>query len=506
VALHAANDRRSSVMGQLKEFCPRNGKPLMSLHHPPPGASLRRCTGPVARRSFLEFGSLSLLGLGMSDLLRAQELARSAGGKLKDKSVIFIWLPGGPPHMETYDMKPNAPLEYRGAFSPIRTNVSGMEVCELLPLHAKCADKYTLIRSVHHDFSDHGGGHKRFLTGRIPASPVNTVNDAPSVLSIVNKLLSQPGQAMPASVAGVDRGRHGIDTFAFGSAYLGPSTTPFIVAGDPSAKDFKVQNIGLAPEMEKRLEDRLRLLSGMDNLRRDLDRSGIMDAMDQFSQRAVNMLTSPQVREAFDLSREPDALRDRYGRHAYGQRGLLARRLVEAGSRFVTMVWENPNDPKGMPKNCTYNWDSHAVNCDMFADSRWRFPYYDQALTALIEDLYDRGLDKDVLLIATGEFGRTPKLSQVKGSQTGVMQPGRDHWPSAMSMLVTGGGMRTGQIVGATNGRGEYPVERPLSPNDLWATVYKFLGIDYDESFLDFQGRPMPILPFGEPIEEILST
>jgi Protein of unknown function (DUF1501) len=180
----------------------------------------------------------------------------------------------------------------------------------------------------------------------------------------------------------------------------------------------------------------------------------------------------------------------------------MARRLVEAGSRFVTMVWENPGGT--MPRNCTYNWDSHAVNCHMYDDCRWRYPMYDQALTALIDDVYDRGLDKDVMIIATGEFGRTPKISTNVGTQTGVTQPGRDHWPGAMSLLVSGGGMRTGQIVGATNARGEYPVERPLSPNDLWATVYRHLGIDYDESFPDLQGRPMPILPFGRPIEEIL--
>lgn len=463
-----------------------------------------RCCGPFSRRSFLEVGALSMLGMGMSDYLRAEEVAKNAGAKLKDKSVIFIWLPGGPGHMETYDMKPDAPLEYRGAFSPIKTNVSGINICELLPMHAKCADKYTLIRSVHHDFADHGGGHKRFLTGRIPATPTETVNDAPCVMGVVNRMLSNPKQAMPVCVAGVDGGRQGIDTFAFGSAYLGPATTPFMVAGDPSAADFKVQNIGLTPDMETRLDDRLHLLAGMDKLRRDMDKGGLMDAMDQFSQRAMQMLTSPKVREAFDLSKESDKVRDRYGRHAYGQRGLMARRLVEAGSRFVTMVWENPQPGKTIPKDCCYNWDSHAVNCDMFADSRWRFPYYDQALTALIEDLYARGLDKDVMLVATGEFGRTPKVSTAVGTQTGVVQPGRDHWPQAMSMLVSGGGMRTGQVVGATNGKGEYPVERPLTPNDLWASVYSHLGINYDESFPDYQGRPNPILPFGEPIKELI--
>jgi hypothetical protein len=372
-------------------------------------------------------------------------------------------------------------------------------------MHARCADKYTIIRSCHHQFSDHGGGHKRFLTGRIPASPVDFVNDSPSVLSVAQKMLSRPREPLPACIAGVDGGRGGVDTFSFGSAYLGPAHIPFIVDADPNAAEFQVRNIGITPEMEHRLADRLELLQGLDRFRREIDSSGIMEAMDSFGQRALTMLTSQLVRDAFDLTREPDAVRDRYGRHTYGQRGLLARRLVEAGSRFVTMVWENPNDPSGMPKNCTYNWDSHAVNCDLFADSRWRFPYYDQALTALIEDLYQRGLDRDVLLIATGEFGRTPRISETKGSQTGVMQPGRDHWPDAMSMLISGGGIRTGQVIGATNARGEHPVERPLSPNDLWATVYRFLGINYEESFLDHQGRPMPILPFGEPIRELIS-
>ncbi len=174
--------------------------------------------------------------------------------------MIFIWLPGGMSHLESYDMKPDAPLEYRGTFSPIKTNVPGIDVCELFPMHAKIADKFTLIRSISHEFADHGGGHKRFLTGRIPASPVGTVNDAPSVASIVNKLLTRPEQPIPASVAGVDSGRGGIDTFAFGSAYLGPSTTPFMVVGNPGAVDFNVQNIGLTPDMEARLDDRVHLL------------------------------------------------------------------------------------------------------------------------------------------------------------------------------------------------------------------------------------------------------
>jgi len=464
----------------------------------------RRCRGPISRRSFLEFGALSLLGMGMSDILRAETIAKAAGRKVREKSVIFIWLPGGMSHLESYDMKPDAALEYRGTLRPIKTNVSGIELCELFPRHAKIADKFNLIRSICHEFADHGGGHKRFLTGRIPATPTGTVNDAPSVTSIVSKRLTRADQPMPACVAGVDTNRSGIDTFALGPAWLGPSTSPFMVVGDPSSPDFKVQNIGLTSDMQTRLDDRVHLLQGMDKLRRDADSNGLMGAMDEFSQRAFHMLTSPQVQTAFDLSREPAAVRERYGHHAYGQRGLMARRLVEAGSRFVTMVWENPYPGDKIPNACTYNWDSHAVNCDMFTDCHWRMPLYDQALTALIEDIYARNLDKDVMVIATGEFGRTPKISTQVGTETKVTQPGRDHWPSAMSMLVTGGGMPTGQIIGATNGRGEYPVDRQLSPNDLWATVYRHLGIDYTESTYDLSGRPMQILPFGTPIEELL--
>lgn len=462
------------------------------------------CRGPISRRSFLEIGALSTLGLGLGDFLRAETIAKNLGRKMREKSVIFVWLPGGMSHLESYDMKPGAPVEYRGVLNPIRTNVPGTHICELFPRQAKMADKFNIIRSVCHEFSDHGGGHKRFMTGRMPAAPTGFVNDAPAVTSIVTRKLQRPGDPMPVCVAGVDQGRSGIDVFSLGAAYLGPSATPFMVVGNPAAKDFKVENIGLTPDMETRLEDRRHLLQGMDNLRRDVDRSGLMNAMDEFSQKAFGMLTAPQVRDAFDLSREPEKLRDRYGRSAYGQRGIMARRLVEAGCRFVTMVWENPFPGTPIPKNCTYNWDSHAVNCDMYADCRWRMPVYDQAASALIEDLHERGLDKEVLLIITGEFGRTPRINTQTGTQTGVTQPGRDHWPNAMSMIVSGGGMATGQVIGATNSRGEYPVERVMSPNDLWATVYQHLGIRDDDAFNDFQGRPMPILPFGQPIPELL--
>lgn len=463
------------------------------------------CPGPLSRRSFLQVGALGVGGLGLSDVLRLRAQARTIETAAPDTSLIFIWLPGGPPHMETYDMKPDAPEDYRGEFRPISTNVPGMDVCELLPLHTKVADRFTLIRSIAHEFADHGGGHKRFLTGRMPATPTGFVNDAPAVGSIVAKMREHLNVGLPNYISGTNPGRAGVDVYSFGAAYLGPAYTPFNVPGDPSEANFEVKNLALAPEMSDRLDDRVRLLQGFDKLRRNIDQSGAMDAMDQYNQKAVGLLTSEKARQAFDLSQESEALRDKYGRHAWGQRALLSRRLVEAGCSFVTMVMENPYQ-SGIPqlKEGVYNWDSHAVNCHLFHDARVRMPIYDRAISALVEDLYDRGLDKKVLLVVTGEFGRTPRISSQPGTQTGVMQPGRDHWPGAMSVLVAGGGMRTGQVVGSTNSKGEHPQERPLTPNDLWATVYRHLGIDYTYALPDHSGRPMPILPFGEPISELL--
>ena len=463
-----------------------------------------RCQGPVARRSFLQAGALGVGGVCLADVMKARA-AVGAPTIEPDTSVIFIWLPGGPPHMETYDMKPDAPADYRGIFRPINTNVPGIDVCELLPLHAKIADKFTLVRSIAHEFADHGGGHKRFLTGRLPQTPVGFVNDAPAVGSIVAKMREGRNIGIPNYVVGAANGRHGIDVYSFGSAYLGNETHPFVVPGDPSAKDFKVQNLSLDESLSDRLDNRAELLRGFDRFRQQVTNNDVMDAMDTFQRRAVELLTSDKARNAFDLSQEPDELRDRYGRHAWGQRAILARRLVEAGSSFVTMVMENPYQ-SGVEwlKNGTYNWDSHAVNCHLFDDLKARAPIYDQAVTALVEDVHNRGLDKKCLVIVTGEFGRTPRISNSIGTQTGIMQPGRDHWPQAMSMLVTGGGMKTGQVVGSTNWKGEHPQDRPLTPNDLWSTVYRHLGIDQDHSFPDHSGRPMPILPFGQPIEELL--
>jgi hypothetical protein len=470
-----------------------------------PGLRMRHCTlirsAPFSRRSFLRAGALGLGGFGLSDLLR---LRAQAGELDPQTSVIFVWLPGGPPHTETYDMKPDAPRDYRGEFQPIATNVPGLDVCEFLPRHARMAHQYNIVRSISHNFADHGGGHKRFLTGRDPKEPTGFINDYPMVGSIVAKMRSHVRRGLPNYICEAPSGRDHIDTFSFGSAYLGPSWHPFTVAGDPSEGGFRVQNLELSSAMEHRLDDRVSLLQGFDRLRRNVDQTGALDALDQYNQAAAELLTSRQAREAFDLSQEPASIRDRYGRHAWGQRALMARRLVEAGCSFVTVVMENVY-VSGIPgrKDGVYNWDSHAVNCHMFNDLKMRLPVYDQVITALIEDLSARGLTEKVLLVVTGEFGRTPRITQQIGSQTGVVQPGRDHWPGAMSLLICGGGMRTGQVIGSTTSRAEAPQDRPLTPNDLWATVYRHLGIDSTYAFPDFSGRPMPILPYGTPIAEL---
>ena len=456
------------------------------------------CPGPLSRRDFLKFGALGLAGVGAAGVTPWKLSASGPGDPTADNAVIFVWLPGGPPHMEMYDLKPDAPDEYRGEFRPIRTIVPGIEVSEHLPMHARVADRFTIIRSIAHGFADHGGGHKRFLTGRDPQQPTGFVNDYPMVGSMVSKVKGQRANGIPSYIAGMDGGREGIDVFSFGSSYLGPSVHPFTVPGDPSDGRFAVRNLNRVLD-EEQLGHRLDLLQRLDSMPNSRDASGAMESIDVNRQRALGVLNSEATRQAFDLSRESSRVRERYGMHRYGQRALLARRLVEAGATFVTMVMENPSPPGGgFPTDVTYNWDSHAVNCHLFTDSKYRFPFYDRAVTALIEDLYDRGLDRRVLLIVTGEFGRTPRITYSNG------RPGRDHWPSAMSLIVSGGGLKTGQVIGSTNSRGEHPKDRPMSPNDLWATMFHHLGIDANQtSFLDHSGRPMSILPYGGVIPEL---
>jgi uncharacterized protein (DUF1501 family) len=273
---------------------------------------------------------------------------------------------------------------------------------------------------------------------------------------------------------------------------------PFVVGGDPNADNFSVPNLGLSGILKDRLDDRVRLLKSFDDMQRNIDRTGSLAAMDKFNEKALSLLTSDRAKQAFDISQEDPKTREKYGRHKWGQRALLARRLVEAGVTFVTMQMQNPGVPGGIG-----NWDIHAVNGHLFDDARARLPIFDRAIATLIEDLYQRGLDRKVMVVVAGEFGRTPRINPQKGTISRVVQPGRDHWPGAMSVLVSGGGMPMGQVIGSTTSNGAYAKDNKLDPNDLLATMYRFLGIDYRAAFLDHTGRPMPILPHGQPISEL---
>ena len=411
-----------------------------------------------------------------------------------DTSVILIWLQGGPSHMEMYDLKPQAPIEYRGECRPISTVAPGMDLCEYLPLHAKVADKFVLIRSIAHGFANHAAGAGRFLSGYNPRRLLDPLAQYPCLGPVVSKMLEgRRDPAMPRYVASAQ------NVYGGGSASLGPTYLPFVVGGDPNAPNFKVNNLSLAPKVKDRIDDRRLLLTAFDHLRSEIDSSGLMKSIDKFNREAVILLTSEKAREAFDLSKEDPKLRDKYGRHKWGQRALLARRLVEAGSSFVTMQMQNPGIPGAIG-----NWDIHAVNGHLFDDTRARLPVYDRAIATLVEDIYDRGLDKKVMLIVCGEFGRTPRINPQKGARSKVVQPGRDHYPAAMSVLVSGAGMQTGQVVGSTTAKGERPKDRRLDPNDLLATVYRHLGIDYQEMVPDTSGRPVPLIPHGEPISDLL--
>ena len=411
----------------------------------------------------------------MPDLLRSR--AQSATPAV-ETSVILLWLQGGPSHLETWDMKPDAPAEFRGEFNPIQTAVPGLNICEHMPQQAKIASKFNIVRSLTHDVIDHPGAAWRFLTGRRPINISALDAKFPSIECVVAKSREHLHTDLPAYVS---NDRHQSKK---GAAYLGPTYDPFLVMADPSKPDFKVDNLSLNPSFSENIDDRMTLLKSFDAFRRKADDAVVTD---RFNQMALQMITSDRARCAFDIQQESTALRDRYGRTEVGQRLLLARRLIEAGISFVTVEM--------------HGWDDHGDSGMIFDNLRKRLPVLDQALSALIEDVHARGLDRRVMVIACGEFGREPRLSKRPAAGAKI---GRDHWPSAMSLLVSGGGMQTGQVIGETTSKGETPKQRRLDPNDFLATVYRFLGIDPEHSFLDFTGRPMPILPYGNPIRELM--
>jgi uncharacterized protein (DUF1501 family) len=478
----------------------------MNARRPP--EKFAPCPGPIARiprREFLRVGLSGFSALSLPALLR---LRAEAGAQKAEQrtAIILVWLRGGASHLETYDPKPEAPSEYRGVFGPISTNVPGVQLCELLPRHAKIADKFVLLRSMTHTGGGHPAGSLQMLTGDTDPQDKDQPK-YPDWMTIANYARSKDARStsLPRYVGVNPVIRYDNFTIA-GPGYLNPAYGPFTVTGDPNDPRFEVPNIGYKdPAAAARLADRVRLKQTLDRLERAVDNSGTMRAMDEFEAQALTLLTSPSAREAFDLTREPDSIRDRYGRNQWGQQCLMARRLVEAGVEIITTTFDGPLCGR------VQNWDDHAVNHNVFDALQFRLPYFDQAISALIEDIFARGLDKRTLVIVTGEFGRTPRIEKVASSGGGVasaaagtVQPGRDHWPRAFSQLWAGGGMRAGGVIGATDKRGEGVIDRPCSPGDFLATIYHHLGIEAAQMTLtDFSGRPNPILTNGSPIPEL---
>jgi len=449
------------------------------------------CSGPWRRREFLRAGTLALGGVTLPDLLRRRA---EAGTKNAETSVILFWMWGGPSQLETYDMKPEAPSEYRGPLHPIRTNVPGMEICEYLPLQAKNADKFSLIRSLHHKMSAHNDGSIEVLTGKTPSVPDPTSqarSEHPDFGMITSRVRGPRRDGLPLYV-GAQKA-----PFMTNPGYLGAAHKAFETT-DPSKPDFAPKNMTVATGLNNgRLDDRKDLLAQFDRLRSGIDNNAA--ALDDFNQRAFSILASTKVADAFDLGKEDAKLREAYGQHRWGQSCLLARRLVEAGVAVVNIDATAPNDTTKH-----FSWDDHAGAFHLDYAQRERLPQMDQALTTLITDLIDRGLDRNVLVIACGEFGRTPRVTYAPTNFSNQPGVGRDHWPNAFSALIAGGGLKMGQVIGATNSKSEYPIHDPVTPQDLLATVYRHLGVDYHQSFLNFAGRPVPILPHGKPIAGLI--
>ncbi|MFM7072814.1 MAG: DUF1501 domain-containing protein, partial [Planctomycetota bacterium] len=420
----------------------------------------------VDRRSVLRIGSLGMGGLTLSNLLRLEALgATESAAKRQPTSVIVIYMSGGPSHIDTLDMKPNAPVEFRGEFKPIATSVPDLQICEWLPMSAAIMHKWSIIRSLQHppEYGDvgHPRGNHILLTGHAPGPEENT-NIRPSVGSVAARELQAKDRSMPAYVM-IPKRIPGTD-----SAYLGPAWNPFETRADPG-KDpkFVVPNLSIPGGLGvERIGDRQRLLAGFDRVRREMDVNHSFEAVDEFQKQAMDFVTSPRVREAFDYDSEPAAVKERYGYpepwnprmgqagarfHNWNQRFLLARRLVEAGVRLVTL-------------DCAW-WDTHA-------DGFWSLkngllPPFDQAFSALIEDLDQRGLLDTTMVLAWGEYGRTPRVA---------FNGGRDHWTTAYSAAIAGGGVQGGRAIGATDSHAAVPKDNPKLPQDVLATVYRHLG------------------------------
>ena len=457
------------------------------------GGTEQYCDG-VSRRSFVQLGVAGLATLGLGDILRAKELSApwAAANKADaKKSVILVWLDGGPSHLDMYDMKPEAAEEVRGIWKPIRTNVPGIEITELFPKQAHVADKFAIVRSLAHHTGDHFGGGHRMLTGKdLGVNGARQSQMFPSIGSIVAQQKGPNRRGMPAYVGVPYAASIGLVPGYFGGSWLGAQYDPFTTGGDPNAATFRVENLALTRGLTvDRLNDRRSLMRHLDKVPRTLDALDRFATLDKFDADAYEFVSGKQARVAFDISRENDKQRDAYGRNSWGQSALLARRLVEAGATFVTVHLGG--------------WDHHW---DLKSGMEHVLPMVDSLVSSLLTDLTQRGLYDSTLVMLCGEFSRTPRMNNGGngGPPLSKGTPGRDHWGEAMFCLLAGGGIRGGQVVGSTDAKGYRPLTRPLGPENIHATVYKLLGIDPALKLLDHTGRPTPILNDPTPIAELI--
>ncbi len=424
-----------------------------------PGSGQRFCDG-LSRRNFLQVGAFGA-GLTLADALRLQAspTIKTPARSRAFKSAIFVYLPGGPSHLDMYDLKPDAPKEFRGEFNPISTNVPGVQICEHMPMQAKMWDKLAVVRSVT-SVDEHSDS--LVMTGY--PERVNKLTGHPSFGAVVSKLRGEASGAVPpfVSLRGTSRGSE--------PGFLGVSHRPFTPSG-PGNANLKLAN-GVTSE---RLDDRKVLLEKFDDVRRDIDATGTMAGIDSYTERAIDMVTNGTVRTALDLNKEDKKVRDSYK----GVEGFLtARRLVEAGVGFVTLSFGG--------------WDTHGKN---FESLKKQLPVLDRGIANLVTDLHERGLGEEVVLVVWGEFGRTPKING---------NAGRDHWSPVMGAMVAGGGLKMGQAVGATTAKGERPKDRPYTVSQVMSTLYRAIGIDPSQTFPNGSGRPMYILDDREPVKELL--
>lgn len=453
-----------------------------------------RCSGPlqISRRRLLEIGGIGLWGLGLPDLLRAASRAEGTVGASAD-ACILIFLNGGPSHLDMWDMKPDAPAEVRGEFKPIPTTVPGVHVSELLPRLSQLMHHCTLVRSMHHSVNNaHAAAVYVGLTGHDRGDATVAIGAGPSDYPSIGSVMSfkrppvkpvVPFVSMPYITA---EGRGGPPQPGFFGGWLGRNYDPLFVLRDPNAADFSVPELTLTSEVPgDRLDARKRLVEYISGERDELNRVRLLQDMSKFQQRAFDLLTSPVTRQAFQLDQEPASIRDGYGRNIYGQSVLLARRLIEAGTRVACVSWA---------PDANATWDTHGQNFKKLKEEL--LPQLDSALSSLIVDLNARQMLDRTLIAVMGEFGRTPKVNA---------NAGRDHWNFCYSLLLAGGGLKGGFVYGASDKIGARPASNPTLPAEIIATIYHCLGISHTHELRDRLDRPFQLVPWGKPNMELIA-